>query len=161
MRYSTSEFETLYARCFPPSMKLAMSLLHDEDEARDAVQEVFVKFWEDNIQIENPLTYFIRAVRNKCLNRINMLDTHEKILKRIMLESPPDDFDIDARSREVRSAIAMILTPREQEVVEKIYTDGMSYKEAAAILEVSTAAINKNLVSALKKLRTHFKTVQS
>ena len=45
MEYSTTEFETLYIQCFPPSMRLAMCLLHEEDEARDVVQEVFLKLW--------------------------------------------------------------------------------------------------------------------
>ena len=43
MQYSTTEFETLYIRCFQPSMRMAMSLLHEEDEARDVVHEVFLK----------------------------------------------------------------------------------------------------------------------
>ncbi len=37
-RYSKNEFEILYKRCFPSSMRLAVSLLHEEDEARDVVQ---------------------------------------------------------------------------------------------------------------------------
>lgn len=161
MQYSTTEFETIYNRCFPPSMRLAMSLLHEEDEARDVVQEVFLKLWESDIRIDNPTAFLIRAVRNACLNRINMLDTREKIRQRLMLEAPPDDQDFEQRNEEVMSAIRRLLTPREREVVDRIYAEGMSYKEAAENLEVSVAAVNKNIVSALKKLRTHFKTGKS
>lgn len=158
MEYSTTEFETLYIQCFPLSMRMAMSLLHEEDEARDVVQEVFLKLWESNTRFDNPTAFLIRAVRNACLNRINMLDTRDRIRRRIMLDSPPDDLDIDVRNDEVMSAIPRLLTPREQEVVDRIFSEGMSYKEAAENLEVSVAAINKNIVSALKKLRSHFKT---
>ena len=42
MQYSTTEFETLYLQCFPPAKRLAISLLHEEDEARDVVHEVFL-----------------------------------------------------------------------------------------------------------------------
>ncbi len=93
--------------------------------------------------------------------RISMLDTRDRIRQRIMLDPPPDDFDIDGRNEEVRSAIHRLLTPREQAVVDRIYAGGMSYKEAAENLEVSVAAINKNIVSALKKLRIYFKTGKS
>jgi len=158
MEYSTTEFEALYIQCFPPSMRLAMSLLHEEDEARDVVQDVFLKFWESDIRVVNPTAFLIRAVRNACLNRISMLDSREKVHQRIMLDSPPDDFDIDGRNDEIRLAIQKLLTPRERVVVERIYTEGMSYKDAAENLEVSIAAVNKNIVSALRKLRTHFKT---
>ncbi len=161
MGYSTTEFETLYTQCFPPSMRLAMSLLHEEDDARDVVQEVFLKLWESNIRIENPTAFIIRSVRNACLNRISMLDTRDKIHQRIMLDAPPDDFDIEGRNEEVMSAIQKLLTPRERDVVDRIYTEGLSYKETAHNLEVSVAAVNKNIVSALKKLRTHFKTGKS
>lgn len=158
MEYSAAEFEALYIQCFPPSMRLALSLLHEEDEARDVVQEVFLKLWESNTRFDNPTAFLIRAVRNACLNRINMLDTRDRIRRRIMLYPPPDDFDIDVRNDEVRAVIPRLLTPREQEVVDRIFSEGMSYKEAAENLEVSVAAINKNIVSALKKLRSHFKS---
>lgn len=161
MEYSTTEFETLYLQCFPPSLRLAMSLLHEEDEARDVVQEVFLKLWESNIRVENPEAFLIRSVRNACLNRINMLDTRDKIRHRIRLDLLPDDFDIDGDREAVRSAIPRLLTSREQEVINRIYTMGMSYKDAAENLEVSVAAINKNIVSALKKLRTYFKPGKS
>lgn len=161
MQYSTTEFETIYSRCFPPSMRLAVSLLHNEDEARDVVQEVFVKLWESNIKVDNPMAFIIRSVRNASINRINMLDTREKIRQKLTLERLPDDFDSDRRNDEVISAIHRLLTVREQQIIEKIYTDGMSYKKAAESLGISVAAINKNMVSALKKLRIHFKTGKS
>ena len=161
MQYSTSEFETLFNRCFPPAMRMAMSLLHDEDEARDVVHEVFLKLWESKTKPDNPTAFIIRSVRNASLNRTNMLDTREKIRRKIALEPPPDDFDYEQQNNEVLSAITLILSPREQEVVDRIYSEGMSYKQAAENLGVSVAAINKNVVAALKKLRTHFKTSNS
>ncbi len=93
MRYSTSEFETLYIQCFPASMRLAISLLHEEDEARDAVHEVFLKLWESENRVDNPSAYILRAVRNTCLSRIRKLDVREKIKLKLMLEPSPDDFD--------------------------------------------------------------------
>lgn len=161
MEYSETEFEILYKQRFPSLMRLAMLLLHDEDEARDVVQEVFVKLWETDILITNPTAFLTKSVRNACLNRINMLDTRDRIRQRIMLDPPPDDVDIECRCSEIRSAVGRLLTPREQDVVDRIYTGSMSYREAAEDLDISVASINKNIVSALKKLRAHFKTEKS
>ncbi len=161
MQYSTPEFETLYKRCFPASMRLAMSLLHDEDDARDVVHEVFLKLWESETRIENPNAYILRSVRNTSLSRIRNLDVREKVKRNLMLEPPPEDFDYEQRNEDVKNAIARLLSSRERQIVEKIYTEGLSYKEAAENLGVSVAAINKNIVAALKKLRTHFKTGKS
>lgn len=161
MQYSSDEFETLYIRCFPPAIRLAMGLLHDEDEARDAVQEIFVKLWESELKIENPMAFIMRSVRNACLNRINMLDTRERIRQRLTLEPISEDFNPDERSGEVLSAIKMLLTFRERQIVEKIYAEGLSYKETAECLGVSVSAVNKNIVTSLKKLRKHFKAGKS
>ena len=161
MQSSTAEFETLYIQCFPPAMRLAISLLHEEDEARDVVHEVFLKLWESDVKADNPGAYILRSVRNTSLSRIRKLDVREKVKLKLMLEPPTDDFDWERRNEEVRTAVERLLTSREQEVVEKIYTEGMSYKDAADSLGVSVAAINKNIVGALKKLRTHFKTGKS
>jgi len=139
-------------------MRLAMSLLHEEDEARDVVHEVFLRLWEGDMRIKNPSAFILRSVCNASLNRINMLDRREKIRQRLVLEPPPDDCDLMQRNDEVAAAIRRMLTQREQQVVEKIYAEGMSYKETAASLGVSVSAVNKNIVAALKKLRTHFKT---
>ena len=58
----------------------------------------------------------------------------------------------------MRKAVAGLLTDRERQVVDKIYAEGMTYKQAATTLEVSEAMINKSVVGALKKLRTYFKS---
>ncbi len=161
MQYTETEFETLYTECFPPSMKLAMSLLHEEDEARDVVHEVFLRLWESDTKVNNPTAYIIRSVRNTSINRIRSLQTRDKVRQKLMLEPPPEDYDLEQRNEDVVTAVCKLLTAREQEIVEKIYTEGKSYKETAALLGVSVSAVNKNIVAALKKLRMHFKTGKS
>lgn len=161
MQYSTTEFETLYVQCFEPCFRLALSLLHEEDEARDVVHEVFLRIWESESRVDNPKAYLVRAVRNSCISRIRHLDVREKVRMKLMLEPPPEEDDSEGyaqRDAEVLSAMERLLTFREREVVDKIYMEGKSYKEAAATLGVTVAAINKNVVGALKKLRNHFKT---
>lgn len=160
MQYSETEFETLYKTCFPPSMRLAMSLLHEEDEARDVVHEVFLRLWESKTRADNPSAFIIRAVRNASLDRIRKLDVRERIKAKLTLEPPPDDFDYERRNEEVMSAMTRLLTLRERQVVDKIYIEGLSYKDTAAGLGISVAMVNKSVVAALKKLRIHFKTVK-
>ncbi len=157
MPYSSSEFKTIYLRCFPPCMRMAMSLLHSEDEARDTVQESFLKLWETDMDVTNPDAFLIRSVRNACINRINSVQIREKIRRQLPLAPESEETDIEGRDEEVREAVARLLTGRERQVVDKIYSEGLSYKDAAESLDVSVATINKNIVAALNKLRTHFK----
>ena len=161
MAYTTTEFETLYKHCFPPAMRLAISLLNEEDEARDTVQEVFARLWESKVRADNPMAFIMRAVRNACINRIRTLDTRQRIQRRLTLEPPPDDSDPIDRTEAVTAAIRQLLSPRQKQVVDKIYAEGMSYKETAESLGVTVAAVNKNIVAALRKLRSHFNVEKS
>lgn len=158
MNFSTSEFESLYTQCFPTAMNMAMALLQDEDEARDVVQEVFLRIWESDSKVENIRAFIIRSVRNASINRLNMLDTRERIKRRLTLETPPENYSPESQNREVAAAVESLLTPREREVVERIYSDGLTYRKTAESLGVSVSAVNKSIVAALKKLRIHFNT---
>lgn len=158
MQYSITEFEAIYRRCFPSAMRLAVSLLHDEDDARDVVQEVFLKLWESDTVIDNVQAFVVRSVRNVCLNRIVAADTRERFNRRFPLDEIDDRDEPRVSDARLQHAIASLLSPRERQVVEKIYAEGLSYKETAACLDVSVALVNKNIVSALKKLRKCFKS---
>ena len=158
MPYSSSEFKTIYLRCFPPCMRIAVCLLHSEDEARDTVQESFLKLWETDMKITSPDAFLLRSVRNACINRINAEQTRERIRRQLPIGPVAEDTDIDSRDEQVREAVDRLLSGRERQVVDKIYSEGLSYKDAAESLDVSVATINKNIVAALKKLRTHFKS---
>ncbi len=160
MSYSCSEFHELYTLCFPPALRMAMSLLHNVDEARDVVHEVMLRLWESGLRVENPPAFVVRSVRNASLNRLESIETRRRIEQRLALDPPPDDFDPDERNAEVLTAMKILLTAREQKVMDKIYIEGLSYKDAAEDLGVSVASINKNIVGALKKLRTRFKTLK-
>lgn len=157
MEYTTAEFEVLYRRCFPSAMRMACGLLHDEDEARDVVHEIFLKLLESDIKMENPSAFILRAVRNASLNRINMLATREKIRKRLTLDAPTDVFSPDLQNEDVESAVNRVLTDRERQVVKLIYSEGLSYKTAADRLGISVASINKHVVGALKNYEPTFK----
>lgn len=166
MQYSATEFESLYAQSFEPAFRLALSLLHDEDDARDAVHEVFLRLWESESKPDSPKAYVVRSVRNSCISRLRHLDVREKVRLRLSLESPPEAADSDEedflrRDADVLAAMDRLLTFREREVVDKVYVEGKSYRETASHFGVSVAAVNKSLVGALKKLRTHFKTSKS
>lgn len=161
MQFSISEFEEIYHQCYQAAFKLAFSMLHEEDEARDVVNEVFLRLWESKSPIENSKAFLIRSVRNTCINQINRRSIREKVEQKLMLNSPSEELDFEQRNEDIRLAVRCLLTEREQQVIEKIYSEGLSYKETAENLNVSTSTVNKNIVSALKKLRTYFKTSRS
>lgn len=141
-------------------MRLAVSMLHDADEARDVVQEVFLRLWESEAEMSSPQAMVMRSVRNACLNRIE----HAEVAQRYAMRYPLDADMAESMAagedaaEQIKEAAGRLLTERERQVVERIYSDGMTYKEAASSLGVSVALVNKCIVSALKTLRKHFNT---
>ena len=158
MLYSIAEFEDIYRRCFQNALALAMRMLHDADEAHDAVQEAFMKLWQTDSAVENEAAYIIRTVRNSCLNRIAATDVQERLKRRLSLEESDEHEEFRISGEKLEQALTMLLSPRESQIVGKIYSEGLSYKDAAGQLGVSVAMVNKGLVNALKKLRKHFKS---
>ena len=159
MQYSITEFEDIYRRCHQQAFMLAMSMLHDADEARDIVQEAFLKLWESDSAIDNETAYIVRTVRNSCLNRIEATDVRERLKQKLSLDEIDEMEEPRISGDKLKQAVTTLLSPRESQIVGKIYTEGLSYKDAAVQLGVSVAMVNKGVVSALKKLRNHFKSM--
>lgn len=156
MAFDEDQFKSIYKRCFPQAMGLAVSMLYDQEEARDAVQQVFVSLWERREPVLNPDAFVYRAVRNACFNRIEQTSNRERIRLLYQAElSPPDT--PDQRLDELPRALAK-LTDRERQVISSVFDGHRTYKEAADHLNTSVASINKHIVNALKTLRTYFKT---
>lgn len=72
-------FKTHYTRMY----RLAASILYDDDEARDAVSEVFSRLIAKNISLlpDTAETYLLTAVRNQCRNMIERKQVHERFLR--------------------------------------------------------------------------------
>ncbi|MDE7375556.1 MAG: sigma-70 family RNA polymerase sigma factor [Muribaculaceae bacterium] len=158
MAFDEEQFETIYKRCFPQALGLAMSLLYDREEARDVAQQVFASLWETRVPVLNPDAFVYRAVRNACYNRIEQQTNRERIRKLYQVEFDPPDSP-DQRLEELPTALAK-LTERERQVIHTVFDGQRSYKEAASHLNLSVASINKHIVNALKTLRTHFNTTK-
>ena len=107
-------------------MRLAFSFLHDEDDARGVVQEVFTKLWESNSIVSSHQAFIIRATRNACLNRIKATDIRERIVNSFPLEPDDEDESTGEIYADVHQTLPSILTDRERQVIDRIYSEGMS-----------------------------------
>ena len=78
------QFKELFLSEFGRMYKAAYILLGDEDEAKDAVQDVFAKLWDGTspLKEESQRTYLLTCVRNRCLNIIAQRQTRQKAARR-------------------------------------------------------------------------------
>ena len=62
-------FRTLYDAYYSYLCGLAVSYIHDFEEAQELVNDVFLRVWERRALLKHPpLPYLISGVRNACFN---------------------------------------------------------------------------------------------
>ncbi len=139
--------------------RLAKSILISTDEAADAVQEIAAKLWlkkEKLDDISNKEAYFMRAVRNYCLDRLKSKQAQEGRFDDISYKS--QSFSSE-RKYEKKEAYLLILKIMEQlpetqrSIIQLRDIEGYEYKEIAEILDMKENAIRTALSRARKTLK--------
>ena len=82
----------LFCQHYSEMIHLARTLLYDDSEAEDTVQDVFVRLLEsDTLPAEDKASaYLMTAVRNGCINRIKRKALTEQFQKLYSLEAEAD-----------------------------------------------------------------------
>ena len=151
------DVEDYYRRYGPMVVRRCRYLLKDEDEAYDAMQDVFVKLIRnrDTLKDENPSSLLLRIATNECLNRIRSRrrkpeDRDDDLLGRIA----------DATDSENVSAARSVLSRLfggEQESTQTIAVlhllDGLTLEETAAEVGMSVSGVRKRLRTLTKHLK--------
>ena len=119
----------------------AVSILDDEDDAKDAVQEAVVKTLV-SVGVRDMVAYCYRATEHEC---VNILRRRSKVMR-------IDDSDIAA----VDDALLRQL-PMERQVMELRRDHGYSNAETAVRVGVSVSTVKRILSSAEKKIVNNMK----
>ena len=164
MEQKEQQFEQLFHSEYSRMYRLAYILLGDEDEAKDAVQDVFASLWDGSITLreESQRSYLLTCVRNRCLNIIAQWERHRKAEKQL---STADQLDFPEpwQGRSDDDLLEIILhyidgwlTPQTSKIIHMHFDDRKSYKEISSSLGISLSAVNKHIVQGMKKLRQTF-----
>ncbi len=144
--------------------RAAHILLGDEDEAKDAVQDVFARLWDGSVNLreESQRTFLLTCVRNRCLNiiaqrRRQQDSTLQLVTKHEDAETETWQEKSDEELTEmVQQYIDERLTPQTGRVIRMRFDDEKSYKDISHSLGISLSAVNKHIVQGLRKLRQQF-----
>jgi RNA polymerase sigma-70 factor (ECF subfamily) len=141
---------------------LAFRLVCDEDEARDVVQEAFVRVWQ-HLDRFDPATRFTtwlyRIVSNLALDALRSRKRRAFISARIGEESDPPDSttpELLATNRDIGRAIARVAgdLPETQRLVFTLRdVQDLSIEEVCEITGLSSESVRSNLHYARRKLR--------
>ncbi len=164
MQDREQQFEQLFRSEYPRMYRAAHILLGDEDEAKDAVQDVFARLWDGEtiLRAESQRTFLLTCVRNRCLNIIAQRQRQQANEAQLAMASISDETETwfgksdEELTAMVQQYIDQRLTPQTGRIIRMHYDDQQSYKEISGKLGISLSAVNKHIVQGLRKLRQHF-----
>lgn len=154
------EFNT---RVVPAGNKVygfALRLLRDEDEAKDALQEVFIKLWKmrDRLDEYNSIEALcMRITKNHCLDKIKLrrtvsLENHPPADLEYRQDNPQEHLEWQEGTQRVREFLAR-LPEQQRMILEMRDFGGLSYEEIEEAMGLSVNTIRVNLSRARKKIK--------
>lgn len=163
-KQDTTAFAALVAEYRQLVFRLAFRLLCDEEEARDMVQETFVKVWLslDKYNREYRFSTWIYTIAgNVCYDRLRSLQHSPSgsmqgvSLANISLSSG-EDMEQSLINKELKELILRFtheLTPKQKLVFTLREIEGLEVSEVEAITGMSAEKIKSNLYQARKQIR--------
>ena len=153
------QFKELFLSEYGRMFKAAYILLGDEDEAKDAVQDVFAKLWAGTIPLreESTRTFLLTCIRNRCLNIIAHRKTEQEALQLMTSEAIDSGTHDDEIIQSVNRYVDERLTSQTSRIIKMHFDEDQSYKDISNELGISLSAVNKHIVQGLRKLRSTFK----
>lgn len=141
-----------------PSMKaVAVSVLHSDDLANDAVQDALAKLWHKRRKLDhldNPEGYCLQVVKRCCIDMLR----RRKNVQTIFTSDLPDTADhevaqaAEERFQKVEQAIAS-LPPLQQDIIRMKYFEQKSLHQIAAITGLSDANLRSIISRTYSLLR--------
>ena len=152
--------EQLFIGCRQRMLAVARLMLKNDDDANDAVSDVFFKLTEGSRRVpaDHPENYLMATVRNLCLDRIRLMTLHERLERRITLSDNDQAYGESERERiaEMIDYAERTFSKQTWRVFQLRFDEGLLYREIAERLGISEVAVYKHLAEALKKLKEKY-----
>ncbi len=150
------EITQIYEDCSAGLYRYGYTLTRNEDLARDALQEAFLRFFitrQDGAEIREPKAWLYRVLRNHLLDGFRSHASREIGIDELR-ESPDRTQNPEAsyQHTEVTRRLYGALSPRELECL-RLRAEGLSYDEIAGVLGIRQGTVGALLARAHKKVR--------
>ena len=138
--------EELYRRHGAMVLRRARRILGEEEAARDAMQEVFVKVMRERESFRgesSPVTWLYKVTTNLCLNKIRDASRRRALLAQ---NAPAEAAAAPApEDRAALAAFLMTLPDELREIAVYYFVDEMNQDEIAEIAGVSRRTVGNRL----------------
>ena len=154
-------FTEIYERYWAVLYLHARRMLHDKDEARDIVQDLFANLWKKSKDLDFNVrlsSYLYKSIRNRIFNHIEhqkVVTEYQKSLIEFVGASVPSSDEL-VREKELTRIIEreiQALPPRMREIFELSRRQHLSYKDIAEQLDISEHTVKRQVSNSLGILR--------
>ena len=149
-RMHLDQLQEIYERQVSRIYRIARLYLKNVADAEDAVQAVFLKYIEKEIQfrnLEHEKAWFIVTTRNYCKDVLKNFWKKEVDYKDI-----PEQQDKEANESQILQYV-MTLPAKYREIIYMYYYEEYSVREISEILKRKESTIQTQLATARKQLR--------
>lgn len=155
-------FEATFREYYPMLCNYAYTFVHDDAEAEEIVQSVFLTFWEkrNTMDVHTSIkSYLFSMVRNSSLNMLKHKKIEQKYVQEALIteersqESISQTVHFNELERKIAEAIEKL--PEQCRLVFKMSRfEDLKYSEIAAQLNISVKTVENQIGKALKTMRT-------
>lgn len=155
-------YEYLYNTTIVRLSILAVSILKNEEQAKDLLQEFFSDLWEhrlyENVNVSLK-AYLYYTVRNRAF-RFKKVNKGFNLVIESMGDGEPSETPQYFENEELGSAINAAmdkLSPMPYKTFKMHYIEELSHQQIAEILGISKQTVSNHIHKALTDLRSHLK----
>lgn len=164
MKIDKQSYQALFQEFHNVLSNYSNTIVHNYTDAEDVVQDVFIQLWNkrNDIKIETKIKYYLfTAVRNRSIEVLRKRKMHHKYVEAeknvkesvTFLGDKVEDMVLKEKlHRSIRQ-----LPPKCQEIFVMNKLNGLTYKEIAENLNLSSKTVENQIARALKLLRLKFK----
>ncbi len=145
---------------------LILRVIHNEAEADDLLQEIFVEIWNQaknfSAQKGKPLGWMVTLARRRAIDGLRKKQAYARAEERLQneVEQQPDAWVHNATEEEIelsdtRTLIRKVISrlpPAQQQAIDLAFFKGMSQREIAAKTNTPLGTVKTRLELGLKKI---------
>ncbi len=156
-------FEEVFKKYHEPLYFHALNFVKSEPLAKDIVQEVFVKVWENRKRIkrEGSFKAYLFTIGKHCIINLLKRATKESDIKQeirmhaLQEQSHPEDPTVWADYKNLADEALNQLPFKRKMVFMMFYKEGKKYDEIAQTLEISKHTVRDHIVKAEKTIKKY------
>jgi RNA polymerase sigma-70 factor (ECF subfamily) len=141
------EIERIYRKYGAMVRRRCLSILGNENDAEDAMQEVFVRALRSIGKFRgqsSPATWLYRIATNICLNRIRNVRNRERLDKEV-LEAPEPTQPVESWPRDLALRVMATFDEATRETVVYSAVEEMTYQEISEVMGCSVSIVRKRI----------------